>query len=104
MTERSPLDDPRTADHAWGRFRKLMRLMVIVTATAIAGAMVAIYLTNGLESIHLYIATALGVGFAMMLTGALMGLVFLSNGTGHDQSVSDAQARHKADQPDGRNR
>ena len=25
----------------------------------------------------------------MMLTAALMGLVFLSSGTGHDESVSD---------------
>ncbi|MEO6040719.1 MAG: hypothetical protein ABIP41_02350 [Croceibacterium sp.] len=92
MPRRSPLDDPRTAAHAWARFRKLMRLMVMVTVGAIAAAMVVIYRANGLASIHLYIATALGVGFAMLLTGALMGLVFLSSGTGHDESTDDAQA------------
>ena len=35
------------------------------------------------------VATALGVGGMMLLTAALMGLVFLSSGTGHDQSVID---------------
>jgi hypothetical protein len=46
-------------------------------------------------SVHFFIATALGVGFAMLLTAALMGLVFLSSGTGHDESVDD----RLADQP-----
>jgi hypothetical protein len=106
MPDRSPLDDPRNALHAWNRFRKLMRLMMAITAVVVLIAMVLIYLDNGLESIHLYIATALGVGFAMLLTGALMGLVFLSSGTGHDQSVTDARARDADDQAggDGRSR
>ena len=34
--------------------------------------------------------TALGVGFTMLLTSALMGLVFLSSGTGHDESIEEA--------------
>ena len=38
---------------------------------------------------HFFIAVALGIGFSMMLTSALMGLVFLSNGTGHDESIHD---------------
>ena len=40
-------------------------------------------------SIHFYIAAALGIGFPMLLTSALMGLVFLSSGTGHDESIDD---------------
>ena len=40
-------------------------------------------------SIHFYIATGLGVAAAMMLMAALMGLVFMSNGTGHDASGAD---------------
>ena len=35
------------------------------------------------------IATALGIGVAMLLMSALMGLVFLSSGTGHDDSIVD---------------
>jgi hypothetical protein len=89
MPGRSPLDDPRTAAHAWGRFRRLMKLMVLVTALAIAAAMVFIHSQNGLQSIHLYIAAALGIAVSMLLTGALMSLVFMSSGTGHDDAVED---------------
>jgi len=31
----------------------------------------------------------LGIGFTMLLTSALMGLVFLSSGTGHDDAIDD---------------
>lgn len=98
MVERSPLDDPANAAHAWRRFRWLMKVIVAVTALAVAGAMVAIYRENGFASWHLYLATALGVGLTMLLTGALMGLVFLSSGTGHDDSVQDAGAREWLDE------
>ncbi|MEO6152475.1 MAG: hypothetical protein ABIT09_06115 [Croceibacterium sp.] len=91
MPAGSPLDDPRNATHAWRRFRRMMLLMGGVTTVAIAAAMAIIYSQNGLKSIHLYIATGLGIGFAMLLTGALMSLVFMSSGTGHDESVDDAR-------------
>lgn len=89
MIPRSPLDDPETAAYAWARFRRLMRWMILVTVTMVVGAMVMLYRENGLVSVHFYIATALGIGFAMLLMSALMGLVFLSNGTGHDDAVID---------------
>lgn len=89
MPPRSPLDDPEVAAHAWARFRRLMAWMMLITVTMVIGAMVALYRENGLVSIHFYIATALGIGFAMLLMSALMGLVFLSNGTGHDAAVID---------------
>jgi hypothetical protein len=89
MVPRSPLDDPAVAAFAWARFKRLMRFMVAVTVTVVIGAMVLLYRENGLVSIHLYIAAALGIGVAMMLMSALMGLVFLSHGTGHDASVID---------------
>lgn len=85
----SPLDDPRTAAHAWGRFRRLMRLMMAVTLGVVLIAFALIYREFGLESVHLFIATALGIGFSMLLMSALMGLLFLSSGTGHDESVRD---------------
>jgi len=87
MIPRSPLDDPRFASFAWTRYFRLMRWMVAVTVTMVIAAMVLLYRSNGMVSIHFYIATALGIGFAMLLMSALMGLVFLSSGTGHDDSV-----------------
>ena len=89
MIPRSPLEDPRIAAFAWARFRRLMRLMLAITVAMVIGALVLLYRENGLVSIHLYIAAALGIGFAMLLMSALMGLVFLSHGTGHDDAVVD---------------
>jgi len=40
-------------------------------------------------SVHFYIAVALGISLTMLLGGALMGLAFLSNGTGHDEAVDN---------------
>jgi len=98
MTQRSPLDDPATAAHAWARYRRLMRFMMIITTVMVLGSFVALYRENGLVSAHLYIAAALGIGFSMLLMSALMGLVFLSNGTGHDAAVSDSQSADKNDE------
>ncbi|MDE8651757.1 hypothetical protein [Novosphingobium album (ex Liu et al. 2023)] len=89
MIPRSPLDDPHNAAFAWARYRRVMRWMMLVTVTMVAGSVWLLYRSNGLVSIHLYIATALGIGFTMLLASALMGLVFLSSGTGHDESIAD---------------
>lgn len=89
MKYSSPLDDPKAAAHAWNRFRRLMVWMLVFTLTIIAVCMALLYRSNGFVSIHFYIATALGIGFAMLLMSALMGLVFLSSGTGHDDSIED---------------
>lgn len=89
MIPESPLDDPEKAAYAWARYRRLMRWMMLVTVTLVIGAMYLLYRSNGLVSVHFYIATALGIGFAMLLMSALMGLVFLSSGTGHDDAIID---------------
>src|SRR5690606_10804157 len=36
MTSRSPLDDPDKAAFAWGRYKRLMRAMVLVTLVVVA--------------------------------------------------------------------
>ena len=89
MIPRSPLDDPETAQFAWARYKRLMRWMMLVTVIMVIGAFIGLYRANGLVSIHFYIATALGIGFSMLLMSALMGLVFLSSGTGHDEAIVD---------------
>ena len=89
MTGRSPLDDPDTAAFAWKRYRRLMRWMFAVTITVVIVALALVYREAGMVSIHFFIATALGVGFSMLLMSALMGLVFLSSGTGHDEAIDE---------------
>ena len=94
---RSPLDDPETAAFAWARYRRLMRFMLAVTVGMVAVASALLYRSNGLVSVHFYIATALGIGFAMLLMSALMGLVFLSSGTGHDDVITDPLEDERGD-------
>lgn len=89
MIRRSPLDDPHTAAFAWARYRRLMRWMMTLTVALVIGALVLLYRQNAMVSIHFYIATALGIALAMLLMSALMGLVFLSHGTGHDDAIAD---------------
>jgi hypothetical protein len=89
MIPHSPLDDPETAAFAWARYRRIMRFMFGVTVGIVAIALALLYHTNGMVSIHLYIAAAMGIGFTMLLASALMGLAFLSHGTGHDKAITD---------------
>jgi hypothetical protein len=47
------------------------------------------YSQYGMISIHFYIATAGGIIAMLLLATALMGLVFLSSGSGHDEAIED---------------
>lgn len=90
MAQHSPLDDPASAAFAWARFKRMMWLMGSVTAVTVIAVLVYLWATVTEMSVHFYIATGLGVGVSMLLMSALMGLVFMSNGTGHDDSISDS--------------
>lgn len=83
----SPLDDPANAAHAWARFKRIFGIMAWITLGVVTATLGLLFWQNGFVSINLFIAAALGVGGMMLLTAALMGLVFLSSGTGHDAAV-----------------
>lgn len=89
MVRKSPLDDPDNAAHAWGRFRWIMRLLGGVTLATVLVVLAAMWVFTPQVSIHFYIAVTLGISLTMMLGGGLMALAFLSNGTGHDESVDN---------------
>lgn len=89
MNSKSPLDDPVKAAHAWARYRQIMKWLLAATVLTVALAMGLLFAYNGMISVHFYIAVALGISLTMLLGGGLMGLVFLSNGTGHDESVDN---------------
>lgn len=92
MIPPSPLDDPATAAHAWARYRRLMKAAGWIALGAVALVWGLTYAAVGMVSIHLYIASGLGIAFTILLGGGLMGLVFLSSGTGHDEAVHDPLA------------
>jgi hypothetical protein len=89
MTRSSPLDDPEYARFAWARYRRLMRWMLVFTLFVTVAALTSFWWFNGMVSIHFFIATAGAIIASMMLMAALMGLVFLSSGTGHDEAIDD---------------
>lgn len=89
MTLGSGLDDKAQAAFAWARFRRILWGMSAVSI-AIALAVVAfLWATNG-PLPWLFVAFVIfGVFATMMLAALLMGLMFLSSGTGHDDQVVD---------------
>lgn len=97
MVGKSPLDDPEKAAFAWARYKRLMRFMFLATVGVVVIALALLYTQNDDVSPHFFIAVGLGIGFSMMLMSALMGLVFLSNGTGHDESVDNRLPRSDED-------
>lgn len=91
MTQgKGTLSDPARAAIAWARYRKLMKWMLAAAITAVAAALVYLGQGGGPLPIHMVIATIAGVGFSVLLAAALMGLVFLSSGSGHDEDAAES--------------
>ncbi|KQR83736.1 hypothetical protein [Sphingomonas sp. Leaf343] len=83
----SGLTDHDYARFAWARFRSLLAWMTLAAATIAAAAIVLLaYLQGPLHLVTMF-AILGGVGGSVMLAGALMGLTFLSSGSGHDEDV-----------------
>jgi hypothetical protein len=80
-------NDPRRAA-AWARYKSLMGWMGLVSIAAALIAIIYLKSAGGPVPIHMIIATVAGVGLTVLLGTALMGLVFLSNASGHDDSAS----------------
>ena len=100
MTE-SPkaLDDPAQAKHAWHRFRRILTRMGVGIVVALAIMIALLEYWWGPLSLVAILAAIGGLGGSMLLGCALMGLVFLSSGTGHDEAVEEATAHDPASRP-----
>jgi hypothetical protein len=77
------------------RFLRIFRLLALLSVVIAAIAVVLV--TRGEGEIHasLIIATALGVGFTVLLGTSLMTLAFLSNESGHDEQASRSSELEK---------
>lgn len=83
------LDDKTHAAHAWARFRRMLWAMA-AAAMAISLAVVAfLWWSSGPLPWIFMGLTIFGVWATIMMAAALMGLMFLSSGTGHDHQVED---------------
>jgi hypothetical protein len=89
MRDDKGLDDPEYAAFAWARFRRILWWMA--GASLIAVALAELWLWWTMERLDWFTAIATAIGFfvTIMLTAALMGLIFLSSGSGHDEQVID---------------
>jgi hypothetical protein len=83
------LDDPAYAAFAWARYRRVLKWMTLFAVVTAGAAVLVLRLWLGELPLHVGIATALGVGCTVWLAAALMGLMFLSSGSGHDERVED---------------
>jgi uncharacterized protein (DUF2062 family) len=86
---RHSLDDPGYRRFAWARYWRLMRGMTMFAAAAVVVALGGLYWFGGAMPLHMAIAVGLAVFFSLLLAAALMGLVFLSSGSGHDEEVNE---------------
>ncbi|WP_243455840.1 hypothetical protein [Sphingosinicella sp. BN140058] len=77
----------RAAD-AWTRYKRMMKWMVLAAAVAVLLALAWLRSDGSPLTIHMIIATIAGVGLSVLVGTGLMGLVFLSNRSGHDDAAS----------------
>ncbi|HEX8527349.1 hypothetical protein [Allosphingosinicella sp.] len=84
--------DYERAASAWARYKALMKWMALAAFVAVLLALIYLKASGGPVPVHMMIATIAGVGLSVLLGTALMGLVFLSNASGHDESTSHGGA------------
>ncbi len=88
MTDQgSGLDDAEYAAFAWGRFRRLLGWMALAATVCAGVALFALTRIYGPFGWVATLATLIGVWATVMMAAALMGLIFLSSGSGHDEAV-----------------
>jgi len=72
----------------WARFRRIMGWMALAAGVAVLLALIYLKSFGDPVPLHMQIATILGVGFTVLVGTALMGLVFLSSRSGHDEDAT----------------
>jgi hypothetical protein len=70
------------------RFKRIMRLMAMLSIVIAAIAVILVAQGDNGTHINMLIATALGVGLTVLLGTGLMTLMFLSADSGHDEQAS----------------
>lgn len=96
MPRHDPIPGPRdaadeTSATSWRRYKALMSWMILASIATAGLALLWLAQTGTEMRLHLVIATIAGVGFSVLIGTGLMGLIFFSNRSGHDE---DAGGRH----------
>ncbi|HEX8640987.1 MAG TPA: hypothetical protein VF704_07490 [Allosphingosinicella sp.] len=93
MPRHDPIPPRRGPDYeraavAWERYKRMMRWMVLAAAVAVGLSLFYLWRSGGPMPLHMVVATIAGVGLTVLVGTGLMGLVFLSNRTGHDEEAT----------------
>jgi hypothetical protein len=70
------------------RFWRIFRLLVLLSIVIAAIAVILVSAGDPTFHVNMLLATALGVGFTVLLGTSLMTLVFLSADSGHDEQAA----------------
>jgi hypothetical protein len=87
VPRRRPPDYQRAAA-AWARYKRLMKWMVAVAVVAAGLSLLYLSAAGAPLPLHMVVATIAGVGLTILVGTGLMGLVFLSNRSGHDEEAA----------------
>ncbi|WP_129792214.1 hypothetical protein [Sphingosinicella sp. CPCC 101087] len=93
MPHHDPIPRSRQADYeraasAWARYKRMMKWMVLAAAVTVGLSLLYLWQSGGPMPLHLIVATIAGVGLTVLVGTGLMGLVFLSNRSGHDDEAA----------------
>jgi hypothetical protein len=80
--------DYERAAAAWARYWKIMRWMALAAIVTVLLSLIYLKSFGDPVSMQMVIATVAGVGLTMLVGTGLMGLVFLSNRSGHDDEAN----------------
>jgi hypothetical protein len=75
------------AAQAWSRYKALMSWMGLAAFLAVLAALFYLWVTGTEIRVHMIIATVAGVGLSVLLGTGLMGLVYFSSHSGHDDQI-----------------
>jgi hypothetical protein len=83
----------RAADYeraavAWARYKQTMKWMTLLAIVCVLLSLIYLKSFGDPVPIHMVIATVAGVGLMVLVGTGLMGLIFLSNRTGHDEEAN----------------
>ena len=80
-------DHARAAD-AWTRYWKIMRWMALLAVVTVLLSLIYLKRSGEPVPIQMMIATIAGVGLTMLVGTGLMGLLFVSSRSGHDEEAN----------------
>ncbi|MFN3944292.1 MAG: hypothetical protein ACK4K7_05140 [Allosphingosinicella sp.] len=83
--------DYARAASAWARYKAMMKWMALAAFVSVLLALIYLKASGVEMPIHAVIATVAGVGLTVLVGTALMGLVFLSNASGHDDAATHGE-------------